>query len=105
HPLLVVCWNLPASIFFLQGNPSVVFVMIGISLGISLLQRATNRNMRFIHAPQITLPLCVLIGVALVTGHFTGGIGLHSLGSETMGGKRFVYLVAGLLGYFALTAR
>jgi len=105
HPLLVFCWNLPASIFFLQGNPSVAFAMIGISLGISLLQRATNRNMRFIHAPQITLPLCVLIGVALVTAHFTGGIGLHSLGSDTMGGKRVVYLVAGLLGYFALVAR
>jgi len=105
HPLLVLCWNLPAAIFFLQGSPSIAFAMIGISLGISLLQRATNRNMRFIRAPQITLPLCVLIGVALVTAHFTGGIGLHSLGSETMGGKKFVFLVVGLLGYFALTAR
>lgn len=105
HPLLVFSWNLPASIFFLQGNPLVAFAMIGISLGISLLQRATNRNMRFIHAPQITLPLCLLIAVALVTAHFTGGIGLHSLGSDVMGGKKYVQLILGLLGFFALTAR
>lgn len=105
HPLLIFSWNLPASIFFLQGNPMVAFAMIGISLGISLLQRATNRNMHFLRAPQITLPLCVLIGVVLITAHFTGGIGLHSLGSDTMGGKKIVFMVLGLLGYFALTAR
>lgn len=105
HPLLVFCWNLPVVIFFLQGDPPVAFVMIGISLGISLLQRAMNRNMRFIHAPQITLPLCILIGVVLITVECTGGIGLHSFGSETMGGKKVVFLIAGLLGYFALTAR
>jgi hypothetical protein len=34
----------------------------------------------------------------------TGGIGLHSFGSEVSGGKRYVTLLFGILGYFALTA-
>jgi hypothetical protein len=105
HPLMVFCWSLPVTLFFLPGTPSLGLPIIGISLGISLLQRATNRNMRFLHAPQITLPLCAIVAVAYVTAHFTGGIGLHSLGDQTMGGKKFVYLFAGVLGYFALTAR
>lgn len=105
HPLLVFCWSLPVSLFFLPGNPTLGMAMIGISLGISVLQRATNPNRRFLHAPQITLPLCAIVVVAYVTAHFTGGIGLRSLGDQTMGGKKFVYLVAGVLGYFALTAR
>jgi len=105
HPMMVLCWNLPIIIFFLQGSPGIGLPLIGISLGISLLQRATNRNMHFLRAPQLVLPLCVLIGVALITAHFSGGIGLHSLGSEIGGGKRYIGLFLGLFGYFALTAR
>jgi len=105
YPLMIFCWSLPVTLFFLQGSPTIGLAMIAISLGISLLQRATNRNMHFIRAPQIVLPLCALIVVVLVTAKFTGGIGLHSLGSEVMGGKKYVFLLAGIFGYFALTAR
>jgi O-Antigen ligase len=83
----------------------VFLPMMALSLGISVLQRALNRDMRFIRVPQITLPLVLMVVVAAVTAKFTGGIGLHALGSEVMGGKKYVYLLAGILGYFALTAR
>lgn len=105
HPLLVLCWNLPLVVFFLPGRPAVFLPMMAVSLGISVLQRAMNKDMRFIPVPQITLPLLCLAVVALVTAKLTGGIGLHSLGNSTMGGRKYVYLLAGILGYFALTAR
>ena len=79
--------------------------MMVLSLGISVLQRAMNKDMRFIPAPQITLPLLCLMVVALVTAKLTGGIGLHALGDPVMGGKKYVFLLVGILGYFALTAR
>ncbi len=105
HPLLVLSWNLPLVIFFLPGRPPFYLAMVFLSLGISVLQRAMNKNMRFIAAPQITLPLLCLAAVVLVTAKLTGGIGLHALGDPVMGGKKYVFLLAGIMGYFALTAR
>ena len=61
--------------------------------------------MRFIPAPQITLPLLCLLVVEVVTANMVGGIGLHAFGSSVMGGKKYIILLAGILGYFALTAR
>jgi O-Antigen ligase len=105
HPLLVLCWNLPLTIFFLRGSPPIYLLMVAVSLGISVLQRAMNRDMRFVPAPQIALPLVLLGVVALVTAKLTGGIGLHMLGDPVMGGKKYIFLLAGILAYFALTAR
>ncbi len=39
-----------------------------------------------------------------MTAKLTGGIGLRSFGSEVSGGKHYVTLLFGILGYFALTA-
>jgi len=105
HPLLVLCWNLPLIAFFLPGRPMAYLPMMAVSLAISLMQRAMNKDMRFIPAPQITLPLLCLAAVVVVTAKIMGGIGLHAFGSSVMGGKKYVTLLAGVLGYFALTAR
>ena len=104
QPLLVLSWNLPLTIFFLKGSPLVYLPVMAVSLGISVMQRTMDKNMRFIPAPQITLPLVCLALVVLATAKMTG-IGLHTLGSPVMGGKKYVFLLAGILGYFALTAR
>ena len=105
HPLLVLCWNLPLTVFFLPGQPGIYLPVMGLSLGISVLQRTIKKDKHFIPAPQITLPLLCLSLVVLATAKLTGGIGLHALGNPVMGGKKYVFLLAGILGYFALTAR
>jgi hypothetical protein len=105
HPLLVLSWNLPLTIFFLPGAPQVWLPMVMVSLGISVLQRAMNKDKRFIPAPQITWPLLCLAAVVLVTAKLTGGIGLHVLGNPVMGGKKYVFLLAGILCYFAFTTQ
>ena len=105
YPLMIFCWNFPLMVFFLPGSPAVFLPMMGISLGISILQRTMNRDLHFIRAPQITLPLVALAVVVYVTAKLTGGIGLHSMGDSTMGGKKYVFLLAGIFSYFALTAR
>jgi hypothetical protein len=105
HPLLILCWNLPVSVFFLPGKPGIYLPVLMLSFGISVLQRAVRRDMRFIPAPQITWPLLCLTLVVLGTAKLTGGIGLHSLGDTTMGGKKYVFLLSGVLGFFAFSAR
>jgi hypothetical protein len=105
HFLLIATWNLGLTIFFLPGRPPIWLLMTALSLGISMLHRTVNSKARFLSAPSIALPLVVLMAVVLTTARLTGGIGLHSLGNDTAGGKSYVLLVMGILGYFALTAQ
>ena len=64
-----------------------------------------NDRAHFLSAPSITWPLIFLVAVVLFTAKLTGGIGLHSLGDETAGGKNYFLLLMGIMGYFALTAQ
>jgi hypothetical protein len=105
HLLLIVTWNLGMTIFFLPGRPPVWLLMVVLSLGLSVLQRTINEKARFLSAPSLTWPLVFFLGVVLLTAKLTGGIGLHSLGSDVVGGKNYFLLLFGILGYFALTAR
>ncbi len=104
-PLLVFSLSASISFFFLPTSPSMWLVMVILSLGISVLERIMSRDRHFIRAPQITWPLIFLIVVILFTAKLTGGFGLRSFGSEVYGGKKYVFLILGLLGYFAMTAR
>jgi hypothetical protein len=104
HPLMLFCWNAPIQAFFVKGDPKFCLVMITISLTISIAERALSQR-RFIYVPQITWPLLCMIAVIAVTANMTGGIGLKAFGSDVYGGKKYVFLIAGILGYFAMVAR
>jgi hypothetical protein len=104
HFLLVAGWNFGMTIFFLPGSPPVWLLLTAISLGISVLHRTVSSRAHFISAPQITWPLLFIGGVILMTAELTGGIGLHSFGSDVSGGKHYMTVMFGILGYFALTA-
>ena len=104
HPLMILCWNAPIYAFFVKGNPKFCLVMVTISLAISIAERALNQR-HFIYVSRITWPLLFLIGVIGITAKLTGGIGLHAFGSDVYGGKKYVFLIVGILGYFAMIAR
>jgi hypothetical protein len=53
----------------------------------------------------MTKPVLFLSAVILITAKFTGGIGLNVMGSNAVGGKRYLYLFSAVVGYFALTAQ
>jgi len=105
YPLLLFSLNTTAILFFIKGRPAFWLVMVALSLGMSLLERAMNSQKRFIRVPQITWPLIYMIGVVLFTAKLTGGIGLHAFGSEVYGGKKYFFLVMSILSYFAFTAQ
>jgi hypothetical protein len=103
-PLLFLSWNMTAVIFFLPGRPQVWLVMAFGSLLIAVLQRTIVRDMRFIHAPSVTLPVIFLGLVILATAKLTGGIGLRALGSATYGSKAYFWLLGAAGGFFAMLA-
>jgi hypothetical protein len=104
YVLMFLTLNLSMTVFFLPGTPPLWMVMMLVSLGISVLQRTLNRGMHFLSAPQLARPLICMAVVVLFTCKLTGGIGLHSLGSENMGGKKYFFVIGGILSYFAITA-
>ena len=105
YPLLLLSVNMNMIIFFLKGRPTFWLVMVALSLGISLLERAMSSQKRFIRVPQITWPLICMIGVVLLTAKLTGGLGLRAFGSDVYGGKKYILLVMSIIGYFAFTAQ
>lgn len=104
HPIMIMTWGMPVSLFFIKGSPRLCLAMIFLSLVVSITERAVSQK-RFIRVPQITWPLLFLLGVIVFTAKLTGGVGLRAFGSDVYGGKKYVFLVVGILGYFALTAR
>lgn len=105
HAWLLLSWNMSAVIFFLPGRPQLWMAMTGISLIIGIIQATINPANRFIPSPQVSRPLILLAFIVLVTAKLTGGLGLASLGSELYGGKRYVWIWASIIGYFAITSR
>ncbi len=105
HPLMFLCYNLPINLFFVKTSPSIGMVMIMISLSISIFDRILSRRSQFISVPEMTVPLVILMAVVFFTAEVTGGFGLKSLGSDVYGGKKYAFLIVGIIGYFAFTAR
>jgi O-antigen ligase len=103
NPLLIVAWNASVSVFFLPGRPHVWMLFAGISFGITVLGCILNKEQKFQHVPAMTWSLLFLLAVVVLTAKLRGGIGLRSLGGSQYGGKGYVFIIAAVLGYFALS--
>ena len=107
YPLLVFCWNATLIFFFLPGQPPLWAVIACLSLFISLLDRTVTKTKQstFLRVPSVEWPLLLLAVVVIVTLYFRGGIGGRALGTEDWGGKRYIGVLAAIIGYFAFIAR
>jgi hypothetical protein len=104
YPLLVFGVGCPAYAFFLIGDPPVWQVITILSLGIAIVERAMNSEKRFISVPSMTWPLLFTAVMAYITAQLTGGIGLHALGGDVGGGRKYITLFIGIAMFFALTS-
>ena len=105
YPLLVVCWNAAINPIVFPGRASLWMLLAFVGLFFALLNRAVDAKARFINVPPLTHSLLLLAAVAVITAMLTGGIGVASLGSSQYGGGKYVTLLSGIAGYFALTSR
>jgi hypothetical protein len=105
HPMLVFAWNATIHFILLPGQPALWMLFAFISLFISVLNRVMDRESPWLNVPAVTWPLLFIAFVVLGTVKLSGGLGLAALGSDTFGGKKVVFLVAGIVGYFALSSQ
>ncbi len=105
YPILLFGLGCPATCFFLPGRPPLWEVVVMLSLGLSIAERTLNSDRRFLSAPAFTWPLMFTLGMVYLTAQLTGGIGLHSLGGSTGGGKKYLDIFLGIATFFALASR
>jgi hypothetical protein len=104
YPILVFGLGCPMVCFFLVGRPPLWQVVTLLSLGIAVVER-TISNRRFIGVPMATWPFLYIAAMTYLTAKLTGGIGLHQLGGDGGGGKKYLQILIGIASYFALTSR
>lgn len=105
HVALIFSWNAALIFMFLPGQPALWIVVAFLSLGASVVTRTLSRGATIHFERSVGWPLVVLTLVVLVTVLFRGGFGGRALGSEMWGGKRYLGVLAAVVGFFALTAR
>jgi hypothetical protein len=105
YPLLFLVWNTTMVAFFLPGRPQFWLVFSLGGLLIAIIQRTLVRDMRFIHVPALTIPLLYFGFVVVITAKLTGGFGMAMMGGETAGGKRYLFILVSIVGFFAMIAR
>jgi len=105
YPVMILSWNTAMTVFFLPGKPALWMLLVGINFGIAILNRIIQKRPAFHSAPAITMSLLALAAVVVVTAKLRGGMGVNVLGASTIGGKGYYFIIAGILGYFALASQ
>jgi len=105
YAILLFAWNANMTVFFLPGQPSLWMLFAAVSMFLTVLGSIMDKETHFQNVSSISWAILFFTLVILVTAKLTGGIGLRSLGGGTYGGKKFVYLVAAIIGYFAISSR
>ena len=105
HPILIASWNMTAQATFLPGAPLLWAFFSVLGLFFAVLNRSVNPENKFAHVPSLTLPIVVFAGIVIVTAAMSGGINLQILGAAGGGGRNYFYLLAAIVGFFALSSR
>jgi hypothetical protein len=105
HPMLVFSCNAWIVFSFLPGRPPLWMLLAFASLSLSMLNRSLGQRLRFFHARSVAHSLVFLCLVAIVTAFLTEGVGFRFLGGSNFGGKKYAFLFAAILLYFALASQ
>ena len=105
HLLLILSWNATVNPFFFPGRPALWMVLAFFSLFFGVLGRSVSIQHRFVQVPAVTRSLLCLLGVIVATALIRGGVGLRMLGTSSIGGKGYFFLLSAIVGYFALTSQ
>lgn len=104
HRALIWAAGAYINAFFLPGQPQIWMVFAALSFGIAVLSRPLSKvKIKPVWDRSVALSLFCLITVVVVTALTRGGVGMRVLGSAMYGGRKYVWLLAAAVGFFALT--
>ena len=103
YVLLLLSWNATLNAFFLPGQPDLWIVLVFVSFLLTILRRTLSREAPLLVVRPLALPMIVLGLVVLCTAMARGGIGLNAFGSASIGAKRYLSVIAAIIGFFVLS--
>jgi hypothetical protein len=104
HPLLVGSLH---SIFILAFLPGALPLWVPVACAgflIVIFRRCLDHDIELFPPGGVGWALVALGIVVIVTGWARGGVGLRSLGSESIGGKKYLFVLASIFAYFVLVS-
>lgn len=102
---LLCFWNMTMVLTFLPGAFPGWMPLAFLGFTIAIGHYVLNRDRKFMEARSVTYALLFIGLVVAVTAKFRGGIGFRALGDEAVGGKRYLWIWATVLAYFALISQ
>jgi hypothetical protein len=105
HTWLIAVWNMVVSFIFIPGTLPAWMPVAVIAFGVALGHYVMNRERKFLEARAVAWSLVAIGIVVFATAMFRGGVGLRVLGSESIGGKRYLWIWVAILAYFALISQ
>lgn len=105
HPLLIGSLHSALVLGFLPGAMPlwVAFAFTGFLLVV--FQRCLDSRINFFPPGGVGWALISIAGVVVLTALIRGGVGLRAMGSESMGSKKYVFILLGVAAYFVLATR
>jgi hypothetical protein len=103
RPMLMFAWNSSIMVFVLPGSPPLWMPIAGAAFLIILLQWIIEKQTPLLTVRSINWALGFLVVVSLITAYVRGGIGLQAVGGEAFGGKRYIFIMGAVIGYYALS--
>jgi hypothetical protein len=105
HTWMIVIWNMAVSFIFLPGLLPGWMPVAVIAFSVAVGHYILNRERKFLEARSVSWSLVSIGIVVFVTAMFRGGVGLRAMGSESIGGKRYLWIWVAVLAYFALVSQ
>jgi hypothetical protein len=103
RPLLFFSWNASMIFSFLPGRPPWWMAIGMAAFLILVLQWVIEKKTPLLTVRSINWMLGVILVLTLFTAWQRGGIGMRVTGSESYGGRRYIYIFAAIICFYALS--
>ena len=104
HSALIWTSTMFMTAFFVKGQPPMWMLMALVSLAVAIISRPLSAvKPKPVWTRGMVASLAFLVIVMLITAKFRGGIGIRSFGGDVYGGRRYVFIIFAIIGFFALT--
>src|SRR5690348_3322822 len=97
HAWMIAIWNMTVTCIYFPGMLPGWMPMACIAFVIAIGHYVMNRERKFLPSHSVSWSLFFLSLVVLVTAKMRGGLGFNSLGDESIGGKRYLFIWVAVL--------
>jgi len=105
HPLLVGSFHCSFILGFLPGYLPIWMAIAFAGLLFVIFQRCLDSRVSFFPPGGVSWSLLAIAVVIVLTALIRGGIGLQSLGGQSMGSRKYIVALLGVATYFVLVTR